>query len=295
MKVVVAGCGWLGTRIASELRLRGDRVVGVRRGAERARELEPLGVDPLAIDLSRSAAARELPRDADAVIACQAAAGRTEEDYRRAYLDVTSTLLEYASQRPLRALVYTGSTGVFGQRSGEVVDETTPPEPDSARAEILVRAERLLLDAGRERGLPVRIVRLSGLYGPGRFGVIERVRSGRLALGPDEESWMNFCHRTDAARAAIAVLDRGRDGAVYHGSDASPVRRRDLVRWVAARLGIEPHRVPEGVGPGDRGGRGRNRSISSERTRRELDIELRYPSFREGLTAALAPPGSRSG
>lgn len=281
MHVLVAGAGWLGTALCGALVARGDRVTAVRRDEARAAALTGPGVTGLAADLADPRAVSRLPADLAAVVACQAAAGDGEAPYRRAYVDANRTLLEAAARSGARAFVYTGSTGVFGQRDGRDVDETTPPAPASAAAEVLLEAEELVLSLGPA----ARVVRLSGLYGPGRTGVIERVRSGALALGPDDGAWMNFCHRDDAVRAVLAALDRGGARAVYHASDAAPARRREVVRWIAARLGVEPVTRPA---PG--GGRAAaDRRILADLTRAALGLTLRYPSFRDGL-APLLPP-----
>jgi nucleoside-diphosphate-sugar epimerase len=283
MHVLVAGCGWLGAAIASRLLARGDRVTGVRRDPARAGALARLGIEPLALDLSAPGAAARLPA-ADAVVACQSAAGDGVVEYRAAYVEATRALLEAAARDGAR-LVYTGSTGVFGQRDGGDVDEATPPAPASATAEVLLEAERLVLAAAR-RGTAASLLRLSGLYGPGRTGIFERVRSGALALGPGDDAWMNFCHLDDAAAFAVAALDRALPGAVHHASDARPPRRREVVEWIAARLGIEPRRGGAAV-PGP------NRRIRSDATRAALGITLRWPSFAEGLAPLL--PGQQPG
>jgi len=296
--VLVAGCGWLGTALARALVARGDRVTGVRRDAARAAALAPLGVEPLALDLARPDAVGRLPADLDAVIACQAAAAESPEAYRAAYLDANRTLLEAADRAGARAFVYTGSTGVFGQTDGRDVDEETAPAPASASGEVLAEAEQLVLGAAHG-GPSARIVRLSGLYGPGRAGIVDRVRSGRLALGAGEGAWMNFCQLDDAISFVLAALGSGVPGGRYHGSDAHPAHRRDVVRWIAARLGISPHSAAAGAGAA-----GPNRRILSARSRADLHITLAYPSFREGLVpicpaaetrgidpGALTPPG----
>lgn len=291
MHVLVAGCGWLGGALSRALLARGDRVTAVRRDAGRLEELRALGVAPLALDLADPASVARLPSSVEAIVACQAAGADGVEPYRAAYLRANETLLAAAGSLRLRGFVYTGSTGVFGQRDGSDVDEGTPPAPASPAAEVLVEAERLLLTAAK-RGVPARIVRLSGLYGPGRAGIVDRVRSGALALGPGDDAWVNFCHLDDAVGAVVAALDRGRDGAVYHGTDAHPARRREVVEWIAARLGVGPPRT--GGGDGAAAGRGgANRRILGERTRRELSLTLAFPSFREGLAPLVA--GGRSG
>jgi len=285
MHVLVAGCGWLGTALARTLVARGDRVTGIRRDAARAAALAAHGIEPLALDLSAPGAEAALPA-ADAMVACQSAATESPGAYRAAYLGATAALLSAARRGGARAFVYTGSTGVFGQRDGSDVDEATPPAPASETAEVLVQAERLVLGAPARLGVPARLVRLSGLYGPGRAGTLARVRSGALALGPGDDAFMNFCHLDDAVAFVLAALERGRPGATYHGSDAAPPRRREVITWVAERLGLEPARR-EGAGPP-----GPNRRIRSEATRRELGVALRWPSFREGFLPLLSDAGA---
>lgn len=285
MHVLVAGCGWLGRALVRALLLRGDRVTAVRRDAAQLDELRALGAAPLALDLADPASAARVPSGVEAIVACQAAGADGVEPYRAAYVHANETLLAVAGRERLRGFVYTGSTGVFGQRDGRDVDERSPPAPSSPAAEVLVEAEKLVLGAAA-RGVPARIARLSGLYGPGRAGIVDRVRSGALALGPGDDSWMNFCHLDDAVATVVAALDRGRDGAVYHATDAHPARRREVVEWIAARLGVDP---PRAAGEGAAAGRaGANRRVLGERTREELSLSLAFPSFRDGLAPLVA-------
>jgi nucleoside-diphosphate-sugar epimerase len=279
MHVVVAGAGWLGSALIRELVARGHRVTAIRRDPARAAALAAPGVVPLPLDLAEGGAAARLPHDLDAVVACQSASGEGVEPYRRAYVEASRTLLDAGrrAERPV-AFVYTGSTGVFGQRDGGEVDEASPPSPASPSAEVLVEAERLVLGATGP-ALRTSVLRLSGLYGPGRGWPLERVRSGQMALGPGDGTWLNLCHLEDAVTAVLAVLERGRAGRVYHGTDAEPVRRRDLIGWVADRLGIPAPRQPEGA----RAPSLPDRRVRGDRTRAELGIVLRYPTFREGI------------
>ena len=127
MHVLVAGCGWLGTALAKALVARGDRVTGIRRDPARAAALAGFGVEPLALDLAAPGAGARLPA-VDAIVACQSSGADTVEGYRAAYLTATGALLVSARRLGGVPLVYTGSTGVFGQRDGSDVDET-PVEP----------------------------------------------------------------------------------------------------------------------------------------------------------------------
>jgi nucleoside-diphosphate-sugar epimerase len=287
MHVLIAGCGWLGQALGSAFLRRGDRVTGVvRRGTNRA-ELEQLGLDVLLLDLSDPRSAQAVPADLDAVIACQAPGDPSLGSYRQTYVDVTGNLLAASRSRPIRSFVYTSSTRVFGQSDGSQVDETTPPAPEGDHARILLEAERLVRLAAERDGMRTSVVRISGLYGPGRLPLVERLRRGEIGLGVDDEVWMNFCHRDDAVATILAAVDRGARGAVYHATDAEPARKKEVLLWIASRLGIEPPR--EEAPPLRSKGPRPNRRISGEWTRRELGVGLLFPSFREGFAPLLEP------
>ncbi len=281
MHVLIAGIGWLGREVARGLLAQGHRVTGVRRRVEGQAQLVDLGVEPVVADLTDPRSREHLPKDVDAVVACPAAGGGDLDSYRSAYIEVNRTLLDWARDRSVGAYVYTSSTGVFGYDDGRDVHEETPVLAVAPTAGVLVEAERLVREGSG------RVVRLSGLYGPDRYGIVERVRRGALALGPGDGTWMNFCHRADAAAIVIAAVLRGRNGAVYHGSDAEPARRREVVTWIASRLGIPPPVAPADTSRLPGGPRGADRRVLSEKTRAELGVSLRFPSYREGLAEAI--------
>ena len=281
MHVLIAGCGWLGTAVGRALVARGDRVTGVRSDPGRAAALAAHGIEPLALDLAAPEAAARAPggrRGGGLPV------GR-RPTRRRATGRPTSTanrtLLEAARRGGARAFVYTGSTRVFGQSDGSLVRESTPVAPAGPEGEILVEAERLVLGASQPGGLRTAVIRFSGLYGPGRTGLVDRVARGLMALGPGDEAYMNLCHHDDAVAFVLAALDHGAPGATYHGSDADSPRRREVVTWVAGQLGMQP---PRGETPSFGGA---NRRIDSTWSREALGVKLRYPSFREGFEALL--------
>lgn len=283
MKVLVAGCGWLGREVARHLILRGDRVTALTRSEASASQLRESGIEAEAVDLATPSAWQARQGRYDGIVSAIAASGKDASAYRRAYIDATRGLLESDAAEGA-AFVYVGSTGVFGQSDGSVVDEESMPQPIDETSEVLLEAERLVLEWSGS-GVSSRIVRCTGLYGPGRLGTIERVRKGTLTLGDGDDVWMNFIHRDDAASVVIAALDRGRPGAIYHATDAHPARRRDVVAWIASRLNIVPARNTHG--DTGKGRRATNRRVSAETSRRELGVRLAYPSFREGFAPFL--------
>lgn len=282
MHVVVAGCGWLGAAIGVELLARGHRVTAIRRDPVRASELATLGLEPLVLDLSHPEAHQSFPADVQAIVGCQSARSNSADGYRSAYWTVNQTLIAAAEALRVQALVYTGSTGVFGFQDGREVNEQTPAAPTGPSAAVLHQAEQLLVDAAR-RGIPTRVVRLSGLYGPGRWGMRQRVQSGALALGDGDTAFMNFCHRDDAVEAVIGAMLRGTDGVIYHASDADPPRRRDVVTWLAGQLGIIPP-----VSQQEANSSAPNRRVSAAWTRQQLGLTLKFANFREGFSSVVS-------
>lgn len=280
MHVLVAGCGWIGTAAARALTERGDRVTAVVRTLPHAVRLIAQGIPCLARDVSRPGGTADFPGDVDAILATQAASGEGVEAYRTAHLDATAELLAYARRASVARVVVTSSTGVFGQSDGGIVDEETPAAPGNAKAEVLAEAERRVLEAAGG-GLSTCVVRPSGLYGRGRTGIVERVKSGALALGPGDDVWMNFCRGEDAVTILLAALDRGVSGAAYHASDLEPAVRRDVVVWIAKRLRMTPPR--SNTPPGAADGHGANRRVSSTRTLEALGVRLAFPNYRKGL------------
>ena len=278
MSVVIAGCGDLGTEIGLRLAAQGHEVLGLRRRAE----LVPAPLTGLPVDLSTQVP--ELPGDLELLVVATAADGRTPEDYRAAYVDGLRNLLTGvlgAGSLPRRALLIS-STAVCGDAGGGEVTEDTPVDPSTPTAEVLLEAEELF----HEQFPAGAVLRLSGIYGPGRTRLIEKVRSGGAASGA---AWTNRIHRDDAAAAAVHLLTMDAQPlTLYLGTDDEPAREHEVLEFLARELGAPP---PEDVPEADAPRRGSKRL--SNRRLRESGFALRYPTYREGYRAVLAGEGVR--
>lgn len=279
MKVLIAGCGDLGTETGLRLRRDGHEVLGLRRDPS----VLPARFGRLAGDLG--AALPPLPGDVDAVVFAAAPGERSVAAYRRVYLDgVTGLLdgLQRAGATPRRVL-FVSSTAVYGVTDGSWVDEATPAEPASDGGLVLRDAERALLDGP----FPATTFRLAGIYGPGRTGLIDQVRAGR-AVAPRPPVHANRIHRDDAAEAIVHLLTRVADPApVYLGVDHAPVDRGEVVRWLADRIGAPP----PPTGP-DRRTRGGDKRCSNARLV-ATGFVFAHPTYREGYAAVLDGDGVR--
>ncbi len=291
-RVLIAGCGYVGTALGRRLVAEGHRVYGVRRPGGVPDGLRASGIEPLFADLSRGEDLKRLPRDWDWVVQCAAPGGGGHEGYVRTYREITLRLRDWLGEKPPAAWVYVGSTGVYGQSDGSEVDEDSPTEPASVTGRLLVEAECLLVEAAAQ-GLPVMRLRAAGIYGPDR-NRIAALQRGELRGRGAGDRFMNLIHRDDLVTAVARVLDRGRAGRVYNAADGMPVLERDFLAWLRTRLGLPE---PSGEGgrepaPAGRGRRETNKRIVARRLRTELGWEPRYPGFREGYDTLLPGPGT---
>jgi nucleoside-diphosphate-sugar epimerase len=282
--VLVAGCGYVGAALARELVAAGHAAFGVKRSPHGL----PDGVVPVAADLTeRDALRAALARPhASFEIAVYAAAADAGDDaaYERAYVTGLRNTLDALRERgdPLRRVFFTSSTRVYAQDDGSWVDEASETAARDFRGARMLEAERLLAASDA----PATSLRLGGIYGPGRTRTIESVRSGRAALRAAPH-YANRIHRDDAAGAlahAIAASLRGDDvPEILIGVDDDPADEADVLRWIAARLGVPEPPVRGAPGPPT------GKRCSNARLR-ATGYRLRFPTFREGYAAALTRP-----
>ena len=252
---LVLGAGYLGSRVVKALVKMGQPVMAVRRTP-----VPPPYVAAGIEDVSTVLRGLGVTR-ADAIVLTLAPSrGEGYETYALAS-DVTVSL---ARELGARVVVYTSSTGVYAEREGGLVDEASPLASDTDRSRLLVAAEKRLASAP----CPVCILRLSGLYGPDRSPV-ERY------LGNGSTTYTNRIHVDDAVSAIFLALAL-REPLIVNVTDDEPARTVDIARWLARRRGLPPPEETPGVTLSP------NRRISNARLR-SLGLELRFPTFREGL------------
>ncbi len=277
MRVLIAGCGYVGSALAAELAAQGDEVTALRR---RPGVLPP-GVRPLAVDLEDPVALAAVPDDLDAVVYAVSPGGGDAAAYRAACVTGVQLLAARLRGTPVRRWLLTSSTGVYAQQDGEWVDEDSPAEPSHASGRLLLEGEAVLRAAAPR---PV-VVRLGGIYGPGRTGLIDRVRSGQASVAPGPPRYTNRIHRDDAAGILRFLLAHPDPAPLYLGVDSDPASEREVQGWLAERLGVPPPREAP-MAPESRRARG-NRRCSNRRLR-AAGYVLRFPSYREGYGALLA-------
>jgi nucleoside-diphosphate-sugar epimerase len=282
--ILLAGCGDLGTEAGLRFAAAGHRVVGWRRSPGKL----PAAIEGVAADLS-SADLPPVPADTTAVVIAVAANSPTEAAYRAAYVDGLAHVLDALERdgvTPQRVL-FVSSTAVYGDAGGGWVDERTTAAPGGFSGRVLREAEDLLIARLRGTASAPIVLRLGGIYGPGRTRLIDQVRNGTAVI-PDEPRFTNRIHRDDAAAAMVHLASTAADPAqVYVGVDDSPADLGDVLRFLAAEMGYPS----PSVGPAGEA-RGGNKRCSNSLLRGS-GLELAYPTFREGYRAVLARTGVR--
>jgi nucleoside-diphosphate-sugar epimerase len=287
MRVLIVGCGYVGLPLAAALAAMGNEVFGLRREAWSAAGPDSAGIKTLAGDITKPEDLARLPAGYDWVVNCVSSSGGGPEEYRSIYAQGGRNLLEWLAPRPPRKFVYAGSTAVYGQDDGSAVDESAPAEPHVETARVLVEAEKVLLDAVRQRGFPAVIMRLAGIYGPGRGYWFKQYLSGRARIEGGGGRILNMIHRDDAVGALIAALEKGRPGEIYNAVDDEPVTQLGCFQWLSGAMGRAlPPAGREGTGTA------RNRGLTNKRVlnrklKTELGYTFKYPTFRQGYEAEI--------
>lgn len=291
MRVLILGCGYVGCAAGEVLVRAGHQVFGVQRRPDDG-ALAAAGVQPLVGDVTRPDTLAALPGPWDAVVNCVSSAGGDAGAYRSVYLEGTRNVCGWLRTGTPRRYVHVGSTSVYGQTDGGWVDESSPTAPTAETARLLVATEEVLR-AKAAAGFPAVILRVTGIYGPGRGRLFQQLLRGEARLDGDGMRWLNQNHRDDVAGAVAAALEGGVPGRTYNVADDEPVTQRGFLTWLAAELGRP---LPDVAEPGETRPRKRgatNKRVSNRRLREELGWAPRFPSFREGYAAAVAT--ARSG
>lgn len=273
-RVLIAGCGYVGRALGVRLAREGAEVWGLRRSAA-PDTLQ--GIRPIAADLADPASLRDLPGDLDGVVYAASAGGSTPEAYEAAYVRGLKNLL--AATAP-RRLIFVSSTAVYGDRRGDWTDEETPEEPDHFSGRILLEAERIALGGPP----PAVVLRLGGIYGPGRDRLIREVALGS-ARRPAEPLFTNRIHRDDAAGAIAHLLALERPERVYLGVDSEPADLGAIYAWIAERIGAPEPPVAPAPATG-RLARGSKRCSNARLA--GSGYRFLYPTFRDGYGELLA-------
>lgn len=276
MRKLVVGCGYLGERVAREWLRQGNEVWVLTRSILNAQRFSGLGLKPVVGDVLDPVSLRSLPSFQTLLYAV--GFDRTGKASKRAvYVDgLKNVLLEIREK--CERLLYVSSTSVYGQNAGEFVDEFSPIAPAEENGCICRDAEAVV----REIRPDAVVLRLAGIYGPGRLlARIEQLCRGERMTG-NPEAWLNLIHVDDAVRAVLAAESCGSSGATYLVSDDRPLSRREYYTALAKAIGAPIPQFDELSATAPEMKRHNKRCVN-RRMREELRVELGFPTAIDGL------------
>jgi nucleoside-diphosphate-sugar epimerase len=275
-RVLIAGCGYLGQTVAELFLVDGWEIEGWTKSADSALPLSTKAYPVHAVDISKEDHVRAQTGSFDAVIHCASTRGGGVDSYQRVYLDGVRNLLKRFGGSKL---FFTSSTSVYAQNDGDWVIEESPAEPKHETGTILREAEDLVL---ANRGI---VIRLGGIYGPGRSALLKKFLSGDAIVDLESDRFVNQIHRDDSA-AAIQLLVKRQEsaGEIYNVVDDQPILLSECYRCLAAKLNRPLQSSERSTSKRKRGES--NKRVSNAKLRAG-GWTPRYPDFAQGMEKSV--------
>lgn len=265
-RLLIAGCGEVGSRLANLL----DDEAWIIRGLRRRTHGLPPSVRAVTADLLDPASLEQVNGHWDAIVYQAAPKQRHMGAYRETYFLGLTNLLRVASAS---RLIFVSSTGVYAQDAGEWVNESSTTKPTHFSGQALVEAERLCLQFGGT------VVRFSGIYGPGRELLLRDLRRGRARCRMSPPQWTNRIHIDDCASVLKHLLELPVVEPIYCASDSYPAPRCEVLNWLAEQLQLPGPREDN-----EEGGLGKR--VENHRLL-DSGFVFQYPDFKAGYKTLL--------
>lgn len=284
MRLLVLGVGFSGRAIAEAFGEAGFAVAGTTRSQEKVDALAALGIEAILYDGETiSDALRDAMQQATHLVQSIAPGKRGDPLFRDGMAPIADLMphLQWAG--------YLSTVGVYGDHKGAWVDEDTPIHPVSARSVERMEAEGKWLSFSTRSGIPVSVLRLAGIYGPGR-NALRNVAEGTARRLVKKDQVFNRIRVEDIGAAAL-FLAKGGHGGVFNITDHEPGPPQDVVAEAARLMGAEmPPEIPfetAELSPMARSFYGENKRVSNAKIR-SLGFAFRYPDYRMSLAQMWA-------
>lgn len=290
---LIIGAGYLGKRLARAWLSQGDAVFAVTRSAERACLLASEGFRPILADVTQPETLSRLPA-VDTAVFCVAYDRKSHDSPSSVYVEGLRNVLHTAAGES-DCIVHVSSTGVYGDRAGEWTDESSPTQPSRPSAKALLEAEDVLRSSSA--GQRSIVLRLAGIYGPGRIPLLNNVRQ-EIPLPGDGNAVINLIHVDDAVTAILLASDKAARPNLFNVSDGHPVSRAAFYAELARLLNLPGPKfeypsqrgaaTDSGSTPGRVATRGTgHKRVSNDKICRELGFSCRYPNYSQGLLSVV--------
>ena len=281
MNILIAGFGDLGHQIALELQRQSTPFAGSILALRRRLTTElPTGfgaVTTIRADLTEPATLATLPDDISHAVYCATADSSTEQAYQKTYFEGLSNLIDKLSAQAVKPkILFVSSTAVYGREIEGVVDESSPTHPARFNGKVMLAAEQMLL----QRAPDSVVLRLSGIYGPGRTQLLRGLMAGTTRIPDQPGYWANRIHIEDAARAVIHLLSDSHQNGVFIGTDSHPLPLDTLYTDLAMQIGAP---APQAASPSPMMGKKKlsNRKLLS------TGFEFKWPDSRTGYQEVI--------
>jgi nucleoside-diphosphate-sugar epimerase len=286
-KIVIAGCGYIGSRVARLWREQGAEVSCLVRSPEKCAALAEEGYAASAVSLDDPAASRLPDMDGALLYYLIPPPGGGITDTRaRRFVDTIKN-----SPRPAK-IIYMSATSVYSETGGGTVTEESPTEPHAAMGKRRLDAEHAFRDYSEAAGVPVVTLRVSGIYGPGRLPLMQ-ISQGQPLLREEESGPSNRIHADDLAAVCLAAAVRGEAGGIFNVSDGHPSSMTSYFNACADLLGY-PRQPQVGMDEARRvmsplmiSYVTDSRVVDNARMLAHLNIRLKYPTIRDGLQSCV--------
>jgi nucleoside-diphosphate-sugar epimerase len=277
-QTLIIGCGYIGLPLALRLKEAGHEISAWVHSPASAASLAAYSFHrTIAGSVADSGVWAALAGNYDFVIHCASSGRGGEPAYEEVFLQGARRM---GAHQPHARKFFVSSTSVYGQTLGEVVTEESPATPGTATGRILREAEKAALASG------ATVVRSTGIYGPNRGVLFEKLRRGEAVIEGDGLRWINQIHQRDLVAALAHLIGAGAPGEIYNAADDAPVTTRDYYAWCSEFL----HQPMPSYGPVNLQ---RKRGLTNKRVSnaklRSTGWQPIYLSFREGLAADHSP------
>ena len=286
-RIVIAGCGDIGRRIAALAAGKGIGVTGLVRSRASCDLLEQAGHDCMQVDFGLPPLPPLDVAGCDLIyLAPPPRSGDTDP--------LIGNFLAAMRGRP-RCFLYLSTTGVYGDADGDWIDESSPLDAQADRARRRLDAERQVARAGSTLGFDHIIIRVPGIYGEGRLP-LARIRERQPVLKAGIAPFTNRIHADDLAAVTLDLLETGKSGEIYNVTDGHPSTMTDYFMKIARYAGLEPppeidmQTAEQQLSAGMLSYLRESRKISNARLMQTIGIKLRYPTLDEGLEAIFGKP-----
>ena len=272
-KILIIGCGSIGTQLAHNLAAKGHDVTGLKRNPPK---LDIGEINCFTADISLAYQLEELPLDFEFIYFIVSPDGRNKESYQTIYeIGLTNLIARFAKEGASPNWIFVSSTSVYGQSEGEWVDEESIAQPDNITSQYIRQAEQQLMDLNPQN----IVVRFSGIYGPGREYLL-RMAKQQSVIQKDPPYYTNRIHQQDCIGVLIFLLEQSLAGVTlkqcYLASDDNPATMWDVMSWLTEHLSCKPPEVKvndkEVV---------MNKRCNNQRLK-TLGYDFQYPDFKAG-------------